>query len=150
VDGDVDMNKLFPPQSDHPLFRYFTEKERRRIEDIGELKKIDKDDYLIRARDDDSTLFAVEDGHLDIVAMRDGNPVVVATVGAGDVLGEVSFIDDSPRSVSVRAGETSLVRAWDKRTLSEALAFEPQLLAKFSVAMCELLVERLRDTVKRV
>jgi CRP/FNR family cyclic AMP-dependent transcriptional regulator len=144
------MNKLFPLQSDHPLFRYFTDNERRRIEDIGELKKIVKDDYLIRARDEDATLFAVEDGHLDIVALRDGNPVVVATVGAGDVIGEVSFIDDSPRSVSVRAGETSLVRSWDKRTLSEALAFEPQLLAKFAVAMCELLVERLRDTAKRV
>ncbi len=144
------MNKLFPPQSDHPLFRYFTNVERRRIEDIGDLRKIVKDDYLIRARDEDATLFAVEEGHLDIVAIRDGNPVIVATVGAGDVLGEVSFIDDSPRSVSVRAGETSLVRSWDKRTLSEALAFDPQLLAKFSVAMCELLVERLRDTVKRV
>ena|SRR5437660_5807337 len=144
------MNKLFPQHSDHPLFRYFTESERRRIEDIGELRKVVKDDYLIRARDEDATLFTVEDGHLDIVAMRDGNPVVVATVGSGDVLGEVSFIDDSPRTVSVRAGETSLVRAWNKRTLSEALAFEPQLLAKFAVAMCELLVERLRDTVKRV
>jgi hypothetical protein len=63
----------------------------------------------------------------------------------------VAFIDDSPRSVSVKAGEeTATVRAWDKRTLSEALAFEPQLLAKFSVALCELLVERLRDTARRV
>ena len=145
------MNKLFPLQSDHPLFRYFTEEERRRIERIGEEKRISEGGYLIRASEIDSTLFAVEDGHLDIVAMHDGKPTVVATVGPGDVLGEVSFLDDSPRTVSVRAGEeTVVVRAWDKRTLSEALAFEPQLLAKFSVAMCELLVERLRDTARRV
>jgi hypothetical protein len=52
--------------------------------------------------------------------------------------------------VSVRAGEGAAVRAWDKRTLSEALAFDPQLLAKFSVALCELLVERLRDMSRRV
>ena len=106
---------------------------------------------MIRAADYDSRLFTVEDGHLDIVAMRDGKETVVATVGPGDVLGEVAFIDDSPRSVSVRAGEESVtVRAWDKKTLSEALAFEPQLLAKFAVAMSELLVERLRDTARRV
>ena len=43
-----------------------------------------------------------------------------------------------------------MVRAWDKKTLSEALAFEPQLLAKFAVAMCELLVERVRDAARRV
>jgi CRP-like cAMP-binding protein len=41
-------------------------------------------------------VFTVEEGHLDIV----GKDSVLATVGPGDVLGEVSFIDDSP----VRAG----------------------------------------------
>jgi len=142
------MNKLFPIESDHPLFRYFTEEERGRIEDIALLRKVDAGEYLIRAGDTDATLFAVEAGHLDIVTRGDN---VIATVGLGDVLGETSFIDDSPRAVSVRAGEEAvMVRAWDKKTLSEALAFEPQLLAKFAVAMCELLVERLRDTARRV
>lgn len=145
------MNKLFPQQSDHPLFRYFTDAERQKIEKIAEVKRIAEGGYLIRASEIDSTLFAVEDGHLDIIAMRDGKPTVVATVGPGDVLGEVAFIDDSPRSVSVRAGEEDVtVRAWNKKVLSEALAFEPQLLAKFAVAMCELLVERIRDTARRV
>lgn len=145
------MNKLFPQQSDHPLFRYFTEEERARVERMGDQKTIPAGGYLIRAGDLDSTLFTIEEGHLDIEALRDGKPVVVATVGPGDVLGEVAFIDDSPRSVSVRAGEEPVrVRAWDKRSLSEGLAFDPQLLAKFSVAMSELLVERLRDTARRV
>lgn len=144
------MNKLFPTESDHPLFRYFTDGERARIEAIGELRRIAAGDALIRAGASDATLFAVEDGHLEIVAVRDGRPAVVATVGPGDVLGEVSFIDDSPRTVSVKAAEETVVRAWDKRTLSEALAFDPQLLAKFAVAMCELLVERMRDMARRV
>ena len=145
------MNKLFPMQSDHPLFRYFTDEERARIERISEVKQVAEGRYLIRASEHDSRLYTVEDGHLDILATRDGKETVVATVGPGDVLGEVAFIDDSPRSVSVRAGEENVtVRAWDKKTLSEALAFDPQLLAKFAVAMSELLVERLRDTARRV
>ena len=144
------MNKIFPMESDHPLFRYFTEDERTRIESIAESRSIPEASFLIRAGDTDSTLFAVEDGHLDIIGIDDGRETVLATVGPGDVIGEVSFIDDSPRTVSVIAGETTIVRAWDKRTLSEALAFEPQLLAKFGVAMAELLVERLRDMSRRV
>lgn len=141
---------VFPLQSDHPLFRYFTDDERNRVEKLGHIRYLKEGDYLIRARDVDSSLFTIEDGHLDIMVNRDGVETVVATVGPGDVLGEVSFIDDSPRTVSVRAGEGAAIRAWDKRTLSEALAFDPQMLAKFSVAMCELLVERLRDTARRV
>jgi CRP-like cAMP-binding protein len=145
------MNKLFPLQSDHPLFRYFTDEERRRIETIGESKTINEGRYLIRAGDLDSRIFTVEDGHLDIVANREGRETVLATVGPGDVLGEVSFIDDSPRTVSVRAGEeNATVRAWNKKLLSEALAAEPKLLAKFSVALSQLLVERLRDNARRV
>lgn len=145
------MNKLYAQQSDHPLFRYFTDAERQKVEKIGEVKRIAQGGYLIRASEIDSTLFAVEDGHLDIIGVRDGKPAVVATVGPGDVLGEVSFIDDSARTTSVRAGEeNAVVRAWDKTTLSNALSREPELLAKFSVALCELLVERLRDTARRV
>ena len=125
------MNKIFPMESDHPLFRYFTEAERERIEGISEVKRMAEGAFLIRNGEIDSTLFAVEDGHLDIIGIDDGVQKVFATVGPGDVLGEVSFIDDSPRGVSVVAGEETTVRAWDKRTLSEALAFDPQLLAKF-------------------
>jgi len=144
------MNKLFALQSDHPLFRYCTDEERTRIERIGDVVTVAAGDFLIRQSEEDSRLFAVDDGILEIVANRGGKEAVVAQVGGGDVLGEVSFIDDSPRSTSVRAAEKTTVRAWDKKTLSEALAFDPQLLAKFSVAMCELLVERLRDTARRV
>src|SRR5437773_6984412 len=66
----TDMNKLFAPHSDHPLFRYFTDEERHKIERIGVVRTIRADNYLIRAREADSRLFAVEEGHLDIVAKR--------------------------------------------------------------------------------
>ena len=143
------MNQLYPQQSDHPLFRYFSASERSKIEGLGKVVRIANDGFLIRESEMDSTLFAVEDGHLEIMGTRNGKPVMLATVGPGDVLGEVSFIDNSPRSVSVKAGEDTTVRAWDRKTLTDALAKDPQLLAKFAVAMSELLVERLRETVKR-
>jgi CRP-like cAMP-binding protein len=107
------MNKLFQIESDNPLFRYFTDAERERIGRIGELRSIEANDFLIRAGDVDATLFAIEDGHLDIVAP---NLSIIATVGPSDVLGEVSFLDDFSRATPVRAGEEAvMVRAWDKR-----------------------------------
>lgn len=145
------MNKIFSMESDHPLFRYCTEDERARIERIGTVRRIPEGEFLIHAGELDSTIFAVEEGHLEVLGTDDGIQKVFATVGPGDVLGETSFIDDSPRTTSVQASDAeTIVRAWDKRTLSEALAFDPQLLAKFSVAMCELLVERLRDVSRRI
>lgn len=142
------MNQIFPAQSDHPLFRYFDADERERIEGLAQSIVIQTGDYLIRANQSDSTLYAVESGRLEIIVGADGGIKVLATVGPGDVLGEVSFIDESPRSVSVRAGEKTVVRAWDRDILVSVLRGDSKLLAKFAVAMSELLVERLRDTVR--
>ncbi|MHB0969454.1 MAG: Crp/Fnr family transcriptional regulator [Thermoanaerobaculia bacterium] len=144
------MNTIFPMQSDHPLFRYFTEEERSAIEQKGLLNRVDGGMYLIAMNEDDSTLFAVEEGTLEVVYVgRDGEEKVLATVGPGDVLGEGSFIDGSPRSMSVRAAEDSLVRTWERGVPVAELQKNPEMLAKFAVAMSELLLERMRDNMRR-
>ncbi|HEU5162775.1 MAG TPA: cyclic nucleotide-binding domain-containing protein [Thermoanaerobaculia bacterium] len=139
------MNTLFQDQWDHPLFRYLAESERQRLEGVAAVIELEDGQTLIREGERDSRLYAVEQGVLEIVAPGDR---VIAAVGPGEVLGEVSFIDDSPRSASVRAAAPSILRAWDKRTLLAALGEEPATLARFSVALNQLLVERIRDTAK--
>lgn len=139
------MNHLYSDHSDHPLFRYFDDDERTIVEGIGRVIELEEGESLIRAGDRDTRLYTVEQGVLEIFASG-GN--VLASVGPGDVLGEVSFIDDSPRSASVRAAGPAILRVWDKSSMLDALQSEPRILAKFSVAMNQLLVERLRDTSK--
>lgn len=143
------MNDIFETESDHPLFRYFTAAEREKIEALAKLFTLDSGGLLIEAGEEDSTLFSIESGHLDVIARRGDETMKVASVGPGDVIGEVSFIDGSARTVSVRAAETCTVRAWNRKTLCESLDDDHTLLAKFSIAMSELLVERLRVSVQR-
>jgi CRP-like cAMP-binding protein len=139
------MNTLFQDQWDHPLFRYLAEGERQRLEAAASVIELEDGQTLIRAGERDTRLYAVEQGVLEIVGPGDR---VIAAVGPGEVLGEVSFIDDSPRSASVRAAAPSLLRAWDKTALLDALGRDPMTLARFSVALNQLLVERIRDTAK--
>ncbi|MGH9458216.1 MAG: cyclic nucleotide-binding domain-containing protein [Thermoanaerobaculia bacterium] len=136
---------MFTEHSDHPLFRYLDDDQRLLIESIGRIVELDQGEHLIRAGEKDTRLFAVEQGVLEIVG-PDGR--VLASVGPGDVLGEVSFIDDSPRSASVRAEGPSIVRSWEKRALLDSIQPEPETLARFAMALNLLLVERLRDTAK--
>ncbi len=143
------MNDIFETESDHPLFRYFTAKEREEVEALAKVFNLEAGGLLIEAAEQDSTLFAIESGHLEVIATRGDENVKVASVGPGDVLGEVSFIDASPRTVSVRAVEDATVLAWNRKTLCDALDDNHTLLAKFSIAMSELLVERLRVSVQR-
>lgn len=139
------MNSLFPDQSDHPLFRYMDDAERDLVEAVARVVELQEGDLLIRAGESDTKLYTVEQGVLEILT-PDRRAMV--TVGPGDVLGEVSFLDDSPRSASVRAASPALLRCWDKVTVLNTLESEPRILAKFAVAMSQLLVERLRHTAK--
>ncbi len=141
------MNTLFVDHSDHPLFRYLGEADRDRLEALATVIELQDGQTLIREGDRDTRLFAVEQGVLEIVT---GGERVIAAVGPGEVLGEVSFIDDSPRFASVRAAAPSILRAWDKAALLSALGNDTATLARFSVALNQLLVERLRDTAKAV
>ncbi|HEY0591679.1 MAG TPA: cyclic nucleotide-binding domain-containing protein [Thermoanaerobaculia bacterium] len=139
------MKTLFTEQWDHPLFRYLADDERQRIESVSTVIELEDGQTLIREGDRDTRIYSVEQGVLEIVAPGDR---VIAAVGPGEVLGEVSFIDDSPRSASVRAAAPSILRAWEKKALLHALGEDPSTLARFSVALNQLLVERLRDTAK--
>lgn len=139
------MTTLFTEHSDHPLFRYLDDDQRLLIESIGRVVELEDEQVLIHADERDTRLFAVEQGVLEILGPGGR---MLASVGPGDVLGEVSFIDDSPRSASVRAAAPSIVRAWEKGALLDALHAEPEMLARFSMALNLLLVERLRDTAK--
>lgn len=143
------MRDIFEAESDHPLFRYFTASERERIEKLAKVFTLDAGGLLIEAGEEDSTLFSVESGHLEVLARRGAESVKVASVGPGDVIGEVGFIDGSARTVSVRAADDCTVLAWNRKTLCDALDDDHSLLAKFSIAMNELLVERLRTSVQR-
>jgi len=143
------MNDIFETESDHPLFRYFTAPERERVEALAKSFTLEPGGLLIEAGEEDSTIFSVESGHLEVIATRGDELVKVATVGPGDVLGEVSFIDGSARTVSVRAADECTVLAWNRGTLCQALDEDHTLLSKFAIAMSELLVERLRVSVRR-
>jgi CRP-like cAMP-binding protein len=53
----------------------------------------------------DDALFVVLDGRASVVTERAGEERALATLGRGDLIGELSVLDGSPRSASVRPEE---------------------------------------------
>ncbi len=43
----------------------------------------------------------IERGKVQVSAIRDGQKVVIAELGKGEIFGEMSMIDDTPRPVTV-------------------------------------------------
>ncbi len=90
--------------------------------------------------------FVVESGAVEIYTEGPGGEVVVATLGPGEVIGELSLLDGSPRSASARAqGDTSLFRL-DKQEFDFLRQNLRPAAYKLMRSMAMTLCDRLRET----
>ncbi len=85
---------------------------------------------LMNEGDDGRSMFVIEDGSLSVVVRDEPNPV--ATLYAGDIVGEASFLMGAKRSASVVAAEDVEVVEIDKACLAPILAKSPALVDRFA------------------
>ena len=60
---------------------------------------------IVRQGDTGVGAFIIRSGKVDIVQDRDGREQKIATLGPGDVFGEMALLDEFPRSATARAVE---------------------------------------------
>ena len=92
-------------------------------------------------------LFITIEGAL-AVTLRNGTEV--ARLGAGELVGEIAFIDTAPPSATVAAVIRSTVLAVSKIDLQQQLGADPSFAARFYKALAVFLADRLRSTTRQL
>jgi CRP/FNR family transcriptional regulator, cyclic AMP receptor protein len=108
----------------------------------GREQHLVRGDVLFREGDPAEHLYLVVRGRMAIAIANpiDHRETVVALMDAGDLLGEMSMLDDGPRSAMARALEPTVVLSIPFTNVIEAFRAEPQLLW----GVTRLLAQRLR------
>ncbi len=91
-------------------------------------------------------LYFVLQGLLE-VAVASGGGRRLATLGPGELIGEVSLLEDRPASATVKAVEPTLLLAIPRNALTVKLAAESRFAARWYRAFALLLARRLRERV---
>jgi CRP-like cAMP-binding protein len=106
---------------------------------------------LIEEGTDGDFLMLLLAGSANIVK-RDqaGAEKVVATVGVGKTLGEMSMIDGDPRGATCVAVEDTMFAVLDRDNLTRILTEDPQLGIKVLIELVQLLAQRLRETTRQL
>ncbi len=91
-----------------PLFKSLDAGERERFTEIVREKVYPKGSVIVFEDDPGDALFIVRAGRVKVVLLaEDGREVILSLLGVGEYFGELSLIDDQPRSAHVIAMEES-------------------------------------------
>jgi CRP-like cAMP-binding protein len=110
-----------------------------RVRAMGAAMELADRQELIREGDLDQRLYLVESGAVEVI--KGGQPVKRVT--AGDVVGEIAFLDRRARTASVRAAGTARVCAVDRQAMVRALADDPIALMGWIEAIAARMRSRL-------
>ena len=98
-------------------------------------------EVILRENEPGETAYIIETGQVEVTKEQDGLRVHLAYVGAGASFGEMSMIDDKPRSATVTAIEATVVREIHRDVFFESLQTHPE----FALSLLKILFERLRE-----
>ncbi len=135
--------------TDSPLFRNLDETERAQILIIGQVRTYKKDEVIFHEGDTGDGLFIVVKGSIRISKRSATGEEALTILEPNAFFGEMAIIDFSPRAADAIANEPTdlfFVPLKDLRSLIEA---QHQIALKVLYALCEALVQRLRETNER-
>jgi CRP/FNR family cyclic AMP-dependent transcriptional regulator len=130
-----------------PLLSGLEEGELRRIAQVAVARSYPKGSRVFHEGDESDACYIIREGEVRVSREHsDGRAIALATLGPGEIVGELAMLDGEARSASVEAltdVELLAVSATDMRGL---LARNPEITAKLVVA----LTKRVRETNERV
>ncbi len=95
---------------------------------------------ILRQGDTGVGAFIIRSGKVEILQERDGKATRLATLGPGDVLGEMALLDEFPRSATARAVEPTTALGIQRWHFKGILESHPQI----ALALLPILSRRIR------
>ena len=98
-------------------------------------------EVIVQENDCGETAYLIEQGQVEVSKELDGHTVHLAYLGTGAIFGEMSMIDEKPRSATVTAVTETVVSALRRDDFFHSFQTDP----KVALALLQVLFERLRE-----
>lgn len=123
----------------------FTPDQRQKFESAATVVSVARGHHLLRRGEPGGDLYFLKHGSYEVVDTRTTPEVILAVLEEGTMVGEMSFVDDSPRSADVRASTDGEVLRWARDNLRTLLSKQHTLAAVFYEGLARLAAERVRS-----
>ncbi len=132
-----------------PMFARLTQSEREQLATWVSHRSYRRGEVLFHQGDPGDTLLIVVSGQVKVVLMTaDGEEAVVAILGPGDFLGDLSLFDGRPRSASVVALEPTETLVLHRQDFHAFLRSHPVMAEEMFAVLADR-IRRLDEQLKR-
>jgi CRP/FNR family transcriptional regulator, cyclic AMP receptor protein len=130
-----------------PLFEHLSRRELKIIAKLVHLRLYQPGEYIFRKDQPGAAMFIIKTGVVNIVLPGPNEKEVhLATLKAGTFMGELALLDNSPRSASARAAETTEALAFFRSELNKLLTTNPTIGSKIMRKLALIIGQRLKAT----
>jgi len=147
MSDQMDYNKL----RSLTIFRDLDKKELEIIQKHIFEQNVKKDSMLFMEDMPGEFLYIIMSGRVDIIKeTMDKEKIVLASMGANEIIGEMSLIDSQPRSATGVTSEDSVLLVINKQNFDEMLQSDPRIAAKLLIGLLKTVSGRLRIMDKKI
>jgi CRP/FNR family transcriptional regulator, cyclic AMP receptor protein len=136
-----------------PLFQLLDENERAFLAKSMDSVEVAEGKMVFQANEPGDSLYIIRNGKVEIFVKDDtGNRMILETASSGDFFGEISLLDNGPRSASILVTERLEALRLNRKDLETFLIQHPQAALDLLTVMGRRLrqdVELLRHTASR-
>ena len=126
-----------------PLFAKLNDQDLEQLAEATVTRTFNKNSIVITEGDSSSSLYIILSGDVKVfVSNEDGKTNIVNRLGSGDYFGELSLIDDEPRSASVEAVSKCKISILSRQYFVDYIEQHPRV----AIHLLKGIGKRLRNT----
>jgi hypothetical protein len=138
--GALRRNKIFAGMDDAQLRSFVN------YMDVQPFKQFST---VVRKGDHGDAMYLILEGELRALTLVDGKETTLSTMGVGDYFGEVSLLDQGPRSATVIANSDSLLLRIQTASFERLVKEAPALATLFLYSLSRAIVGRMRVLTRK-
>jgi uncharacterized membrane protein len=122
-----------------PMFRLLPPEELALLEEAATRQLFEGGETVFRQGDRAEALYVVEKGAVDVIVNPGPDELVLATLTAGSLFGELAIFDEQPRNATARAAEMTTLVAIPGNAVLSLIGHSPVAARRFLAAVAERL-----------
>lgn len=134
-----------------PLFELLTASELAKLEHIVHIRTFGPGETVIRAQAPRLGMYVIQSGSVHVVRRGvNDDPMIVGTLRPGELIGEFSLLDPSPRSSGIMAAEMSTLIGFFQPDLMSLIDTDPNIGFKILMPLTQMMAEQHRRDMQQL